>query len=300
MEVSIKAQTLFHIGQFAVTNTILTSWLVVLVICLLALYIKGKLTKSPTSKSVLMVEVIFEKLIDFLQVFAGTKEKVKKFFPLVATIFFYVLISNWIGTLPGVETIGLKETYKKEVEFVKQEEKTGAPKDEIVAFEEGKFETLKEEKKELSKPSEVAEEGHEKKLIPLLRTVFSDLNMTLVLALITVLATHIVGFTSIGAKHHIGKFLVNPLKSPIGFFVGILELIGEVSRVVSLTFRLFGNIFAGSVLMLIISHLAGFIVPIPFLGLELFVGFIQALVFAVLTMLFIASATEMHHEEEKH
>ncbi len=269
MEVSIKAQTLFHIGQFAVTNTILTSWLVVLVICLLALYIKGRLTKSPTSKSVLMVEVIFEKLIDFLQVFAGTKEKVKKFFPLVATIFFYVLISNWIGTLPGVETIGLTEGHVQEEAVVSEKEEGG-------------------------------ESGHGEKFIPLLRTVFSDLNMTLVLALITVLATHIVGFTSIGAKHHIGKFLVNPLKSPIGFFVGILELIGEVSRVVSLTFRLFGNIFAGSVLMLIISHLAGFIVPIPFLGLELFVGFIQALVFAVLTMLFIASATEMHHEEEHH
>jgi F-type H+-transporting ATPase subunit a len=299
MHVSIKAETLFHIGNFAVTNTILTSWLVVLVISLLAFYLKGKLTKSPTSKSVLLVEVVFEKLIDFLQVFAGTKEKVKKFFPLVATIFFYVLISNWMGTLPGVETIGLKETHDKEVVFVTEEEKAHAPKDEIVAFESGKFETLKTEEKEIHEESKSSEE-HEEKLIPLLRTVFSDLNMTLVLALITVLATHVIGFSSIGPKHHIGKFLVNPLKSPIGFFVGILELIGEVSRVVSLTFRLFGNIFAGSVLMLIISHLAGFIIPIPFLGLELFVGFIQALVFAVLTMLFIASATEMHHEEEHH
>lgn len=120
--------------------------------------------------------------------------------------------------------------------------------------------------------------------------------MTLVLALVVVISTHIIGFKTIGAKHHLEKFFVNPFKKPIGFFVGVLELIGEVSRVISLTFRLFGNIFAGSVLMLIISHLVPYIIPLPFLGLELFVGFIQALVFAVLAMLFIASATHKHEE----
>lgn len=274
MHVSIKPEILFHVGSFPITNTILTSWLVIIVISLFAVYIFKNLKKEKPNKAVLLLEIIFEKLIDFLGVFAGSKEKVKKFFPLVATIFFYVLISNWMGTLPGVETIGLTEHV-----------------DSTPVATEAHTETNNHEE---------AAHSTSEKFLPLLRTVFSDLNMTLVLAFITVISTHVIGFSSIGAKHHIGKFLVNPLKNPIGTFVGLLELIGEVSRVVSLTFRLFGNIFAGSVLMLIISHLAGFIVPIPFLGLELFVGFIQALVFAVLTMLFIASATEMHHEEEHH
>jgi F-type H+-transporting ATPase subunit a len=119
-------------------------------------------------------------------------------------------------------------------------------------------------------------------------------NLTLALALIVVIGSHIVGLRSIGAKDHAHKFFVNPLKHPIGFFVGFLEIIGELSRVVSLTFRLFGNIFAGSVLMLIISYLAPYIIPIPFLGLELFVGFIQALVFSVLAMMFMSSATKLH------
>lgn len=249
MEVVIKPETIFHIGSFEVTNTILTSWIAILVIFVLGLFVKRAFDKNPNGKLAMFTETIFEKLMDFLQIFAGERSKVKKFLPLVGTIFFYVLISNWLGTFPGVETIGLHEIHEGEEKF-----------------------------------------------LPIFRTVFSDLNMTLVLALVVVIGSHIIGFKSIGAKHHLEKFFVNPLKKPIGFFVGILELIGEVSRVISLTFRLFGNIFAGSVLMLIISHLVPYVVPLPFLGLELFVGFIQALVFAVLAMLFIASATHKHEE----
>ncbi len=249
MEVSIKPEVIYHIGNFPITNTLISSWIAILIILILALIFKNSLKKNPTGKISMLGETIFEKFMDFLQVFAGGREKVKTYLPLVGTIFFYVLISNWLGTFPGVETIGFNDIH----------------------------------------------EGKEK-FAPLFRTVFSDLNMTLVLALVVVISTHIIGFSTIGAKHHIEKFIVNPFKKPIGFFVGILELIGEVSRIISLTFRLFGNIFAGSVLMLIISHLVPYIIPIPFLGLELFVGFIQALVFAVLAMLFIASATHKHEE----
>lgn len=247
MQVSIKPEIIFHIGNFPITNTLLTSWIAILVIVVLALIFKNNLKKNPTGKVSILVETIFEKFIDFMQSFAGGRQNVITFLPLVGTIFFYVLISNWLGTLPGVETIGLNELHEGEEKFV-----------------------------------------------PIFRTVFSDLNMTLVLALIIVIGTHIVGFKTIGAKHHLGKFFVNPLKKPMGFFVGFLELIGEVSRVISLTFRLFGNVFAGSVLILIISHLVPYIVPLPFLGLELFVGFIQALVISLLAMLFIASAMHKH------
>lgn len=248
MKISITPEVLFHIGNFAVTNTLFTSWVVVLFIIIMSILIKRGISPVP-GKLQAFVEIIIEKLFEFLESFAGDRATVKKYFPLVGTIFFFILISNWAGTLPGFETIGFSHLVDGKEEF-----------------------------------------------IPLFRTVNSDLNVTLALALIVVISTHIIGFKTIGPKHHAGKFFVNPFKKPIGFFVGVLELIGEGSRVVSLTFRLFGNIFAGSVLMLIISLLVPYIVPVPFLGLELFLGFIQALVFAVLAMIFISSATKLHEE----
>ncbi|MES2060110.1 MAG: F0F1 ATP synthase subunit A [Patescibacteria group bacterium] len=248
MHLSIKAEPIFNIGNFVVTNTLFTSWAVVLFIVIGSIIFSKKIKKIP-GRFQALIEFVLEKFMDFMEGFAGDRALVRKFLPLVGTIFVYVLLSNWAGTLPGVETIG--------------------------------FHTL--------------EDGKDV-FVPLFRTVNSDINMTLVLALIIVISSHIVGLKSIGAKHHAGKFIVNPLKHPIGFFVGFLEIIGEFSRVISLTFRLFGNIFAGSVLMLIISFLAPFIVPIPFLGLELFVGFIQALVISVLAMMFVTSATKLHEE----
>lgn len=283
MHISIKSETLFYIGNFAVTNTLFTSWLVVLGLVIVA-FVINRIIKPQPGKFQSLLELIYEKLSGFLEVFAGDKQTVRKFFPLVATIFFFILVSNWVGTLPGVETIGL---HKAEETHVVEE---NLHENEVVDHEVAQDITHEEDR--------VSEEAHsEGKFIPLLRTVNSDLNVTLALALILVVTTHVVGLKSIGASHHLGKFFVNPFKSPINAFVGILELIGELSRLVSLTFRLFGNIFAGSVLMLIISFLAPYIVPIPFLGLELFVGFIQALVFSVLAMLFLTSSTKMHAEE---
>lgn len=252
MHISIISETIFHVGSFAVSNTLFTSWLVVGALIILAFIIKKNIKPVP-GKIQAGAEIVLEKFLAFMEIFAGNKKTAIKFFPLVATIFFFVLAANWAGTLPGVETIGFHET-------------------------------------------QVSEHGEEEVFVPLFRTVNSDLNMTLALAIIVVIGSHIVGLTSIGAKHHLGKFIVNPFKNPIGAFVGFLESIGEISRIVSLTFRLFGNIFAGSVLILIISSLVPYIIPVPFLGLELFVGFIQALVFAVLAMMVMASSTHKHEE----
>ena len=132
--------------------------------------------------------------------------------------------------------------------------------------------------------------GH---LVPLVRSAFSDLNNTLAIALIAVVATHVMGITSLGAFRHIGKFI--SFKSPILFFVGLLEAISELAKILSFSFRLFGNIFAGEVLLIVIGALIPVIAPIPFLGLELFVGFIQALVFAVLTLVFLTMAIAHKH-----
>lgn len=128
--------------------------------------------------------------------------------------------------------------------------------------------------------------------VPLFRSAASDLNMTLALGIVAVLFVNVLGVAAVGFRKHTGKFF--SLKSPLHFFIGILEFISETAKMLSFSFRLFGNIFAGEVLLVIMAFLAPFVVPVPFLALELFVGFIQALVFAMLTMIFIRIATAYH------
>ncbi|MEK7498290.1 MAG: F0F1 ATP synthase subunit A [Patescibacteria group bacterium] len=128
--------------------------------------------------------------------------------------------------------------------------------------------------------------------VPFLRSGASDLNTTLALAIIALFFVHVIGAGAIGFKKHVGKFFT--FKSPIDFFVGILEFISEIAKMISFSFRLFGNVFAGEVLLIIMAFLAPYVVPVPFLGLELFVGFIQALVFAMLTTVFIGLASSHH------
>jgi F-type H+-transporting ATPase subunit a len=140
--------------------------------------------------------------------------------------------------------------------------------------------------------------GHEA-MIPLFRSMNADVNMTLAIALVAMAAVQMYGMAELGIGHYSGKFLVAPWKNPIGTFVGFLEMISELSRVVSFTFRLFGNVFAGEVLLVVISYLVPYLAPVPFLGMELFVGLIQGLVFALLTTVFLkiaVTAHDTHHD----
>lgn len=130
-------------------------------------------------------------------------------------------------------------------------------------------------------------------LVPFLRAASSDLNFTLALALITVLGVNVFGIAAIGFFRHFGKFI--SFKSPISFFVGILELISEVARMVSFSFRLFGNVFAGEVMLVIAAFFLPYVLPVPLLALEIFVGLIQAAVFAILASVFISLAIKEHH-----
>lgn len=249
IHVSIVPETIFHIGALPVTNSLLTSWLVVAGLCIGA-YFLSKTVKRIPGKVQNFVEFIFEKLIDFMSTVGGGRDNAIRFFPIVGTIFIFVLTANWVGILPGVGSIVFTEHINGK---------------EIVA--------------------------------PLFRSVNSDLNMTLALALLTVTLAHIFGFIYIGAKAHLSKFF--NFSGPIAFYTGILELISELSKIVSLAFRLFGNVFAGEVLLVIIGSLLPYIAPVPFYGMELFVGFIQALVFAVLAMVAFSSAT-IRHDHEPH
>ena len=135
-------------------------------------------------------------------------------------------------------------------------------------------------------------------VVPLFRGAFSDVNNTLAMGIVAFFVIEFWGFQALGLGY-LGKFFVNPIKSPIGTFVGFLELLSEFIRVISFTFRLFGNIFAGEVLVLMLTFLMPFLAVDIIYGLELFVGFIQAAVFALLTLVFATMATE-HHGEEGH
>jgi F-type H+-transporting ATPase subunit a len=132
--------------------------------------------------------------------------------------------------------------------------------------------------------------GHD--LVPLLRGGTADLNITLAISIVAVFMIQVFGYKSLGLNYF--KKFIN-FSNPINFFVGFLELISEFAKVMSFSFRLFGNIFAGEVLLAVIAFLLPLFIPLPFIGLEIFVGFIQALVFATLTLVFINIATTASH-----
>ncbi len=135
-----------------------------------------------------------------------------------------------------------------------------------------------------------------KKLTPILRGATSDFNMTLALALISAIATHIMSVKTVGIKDYLSRyFSLNPLN----LFIGVLEIISEITKIISLSFRLFGNIFAGEIVLITVAGIFAFLFPIPFLMLEIIVGAVQALVFSMLTMVFMAILTTPHSEHAK-
>lgn len=136
---------------------------------------------------------------------------------------------------------------------------------------------------------------HGEEFVPMLRAGTADLNMTIALAVVSIVAIQYYGFKTLG-MHYTGRFL--NFKDPIYFFLGLLEILSQLSSVLSFAFRLFGNIFAGEVLLAVMAFLMPFIVPLPFLAMELFVGFIQALVFSMLTAVFLVIAVT--HGEGEH
>lgn len=240
--ISFQPEQLFDIGALHVTNSLLVSWIVVILITILVIVSTRKLKMIPRGFQNLL-EFTIEKLQNMVHGVTGDKKQTNKFFPLIATIFIYLIISNWMEILPGFGTIGLHH------------------------------------------------EGHDA-LIPIFRASTADLNLTIALAILVMLIVQITGIASVGFFKYAKKFI--NFKSPILFVVGLLELISEIAKIISFSFRLFGNLFAGEVLLIVITFLVPFIVPLPFLGLEIFVGFIQALVFSMLTLVFMKAATMAH------
>lgn len=243
--ISITPEPIAHILGLPITNSLITSWAVVALLSLGVYFFVYRKIKPVPGRVQNIAELAIEKLLDFMETVSGDREIARRYFPVVATIFLFVLSSNWIGILPGVGAVGFFESANGKENFV-----------------------------------------------PLFRSVNSDINMTLALSLIVVTLSHIFGFIFTGVKGHLGKFL--SFKSPIAFFTGALEIIGELSKILSLSFRLFGNVFAGEVLLAIVGFLIPYLAPVPFLGMEIFVGFIQALIFAVLAMVAFSSFSKTH------
>jgi len=247
MHVSIQPEIIGVLLGMPISNSLILSLLTALILVGGGLLVVTSLRLVP-QKLQNGVEIVVEAILDFITQVLGDKEQAKKFFPLIATIFLFILLNNWIGVLPGIGSIGFYEIDHGEEVFV-----------------------------------------------PFFRSANSDLNTTLALALIVMAAIQLYGIQKLGFFRHWAKFFIFT-KGPIYFFVGLLELVGEFAKIISFSFRLFGNVFAGEVLLLIVMLLVPLVIPLPFLFLEFFVGFIQALVFAMLTLIFLKVATtEVEH-----
>ncbi len=250
---TLASEVIGHVGSFEIRNTLLMSWLAMGVIVGIALLTRATGYKMIPGRFQTLMELIVGEMFQFFNSIMHDEAQTRRVFTLVATIFIFITVANWMGILPGVGSITILSEH----------------------------------------------EGHTL-AVPLLRSMNADVNMTLAVALIAIVAVQAFGIAALGIGSYGGKFFVAPWKDFFGSFVGILELFAEFSRLVSFTFRLFGNIFAGEVLLVVIAFLVPYIAPIPFLGLEIFVGFIQALVFAMLTLVFLKMAMTAHGHDDAH
>jgi len=316
LHISISAEKLFNVGGLDITNSMFTSIVISILIITFAITVKSKLQNTSKPKGIQnFAEMIVESLFGLVHGVTGNLKKTRIFFPFIATFFIVILLNNWVGLIPGVGTIKMivkEETEQHEAQADSnlvyanedaKEEKTIIEHEDTTTIKHEETEELKEEtivvdhKEEASEETAVKHEEvtkeHEIESAPLFRASTADINTTLSLAIASLFLTQLFGIKYL--KFSYFKKFIN-FSSPIMFFVGILELISEFAKIISFAFRLFGNIFAGEVLLVVMAFLFPVILPMPFYGLEIFVGFIQALVFSMLTLVFFNMATISHDE----
>ena len=285
--------TISGIGDIYMTNTLLAVLLADIVLLLIGFGIyravkSGDMVPKGMSGA---VEALLEALYNLTEGTAG--KWTRAIFPWFATITLLVLVVNWMELLPGVDSIGI----------LHHSEHGNAIQD--LGFAATIIETSEGEHGEDAGHGEGTELFG---LIPYIRVTSTDLNFTVALALIAVVMVQVIGFRAQGLGY-LTKFLNTktffsvPIFGLIDFVVGLLELISEFSKILSFAFRLFGNIFAGSVLLFVMGALLGAggfgFGQVGFLMLEFFVGLIQAIIFGMLTMTFMAQATQGHGEHEE-
>ncbi len=266
----LAAEPIFHISTFPVTNTVINSTLTMLGFVVFAFLINRAVNRFGISKAPRGILNFFESVLELLYGYFDTvtrdRKKTIAFLPLVGTLFLFILVSNWIGLLPGIGSIGRYLVHDGHVE-----------------------------------------------LVPLFRPANTDLNLTIAMSVTVVLVSHFLGIAVIGFFKYANKFIklgdmyhalksMNPMNimtAVIEFFVGLLEIVSEVAKLLSLSLRLFGNIFAGEVLLTVLAGILPFVLPLPFMALEIIVGVVQATVFSMLTLVYLTIATTpvaSHHD----
>lgn len=277
LHISIKPEVIFQVFGFPVTNSLLTSSILLVLFLLVSIYFS--MNYDSDSKPMFFLRWVLNGLYNLFHDING--KMTNSIFPLLGSMFLFILLANWMGLIPGVGSIVIKPA--EEVHSEITEDATHA--EEVLTDDHS-------ESKQVAESKPVEEEEHHEAPTPLFRGATADLNMTLALALIAFFAIQYYGFKELGLSY-LKKFI--NFKSPIDFFIGVLEIVSEFSKIISFAFRLFGNIFAGEVLLAVIAFLIPVLASFPFLLLEIFVGVIQALVFALLTSVFVQAATAKHH-----
>lgn len=252
-----------------ITNTLLCTWISIIVLFLFFYFGIRRRDLIPSGWQN-FIEWMVEGLLGLVESVSG-KEKGRKFFPIIASFFFFIFVANLLDVIPGVDTLGWLDL------------KPGDPQPLWGFF--------------------ITDSASSNHIIPWIRPATTDLNLTLAMALVSVVITQIFGFISLGAGTHLNKYVnVKALRRGglgiVEFVVGLLEIVSELSRLISFSFRLFGNIFAGSILLAVFAFLLPALANVIFIPFELFVAGIQAFVFAFLTLLFLELGTTAHGHQD--
>ena len=283
--VALSGEPIFVGGWL--TNSVLTTIVVDIVIIVLAL-LATRGMKSVPGRWQNFIEMMLEYLYGLSEGVAG--REARRYFPWVVTIFIFIIVSNWIGLIPGVGSIVVHQAVPAEEHALTY--------DRQIAISDGGL-MFAGPTAEGGEGEEENGEGHGKE-VPLFRAPTADLNTTFALALITMIMVQVWGIRALGIGYFRKYFT---FKGPnlgmkfISAFVGILELTSEFSRLLAFGFRLFGNIFAGEIVLATMAFLITYWLPAPFYILEVFIGFVQALVFMMLALVFFSMAT-MSHEHD--
>ncbi len=239
LKISLSPDILFYIGNFPVSNTFFWSLIVTIFLIVIFVYVGQKMKDRPSGLQNI-IEVLMEGSYSFIESVIGPGKKARRIFPLVTTMFIFVVVANLAVYIPGQAAFTIDRG-----------------------------------------------EGP----LAIFRAVMSDYGLVLVMTLVAVITTQIVAIYISGPFRYLGRFI--NFRSPLKFFLGIMELVGEIAKIVSLSFRLFGNVFAGEILGMVMLFLAPFFIPLPFMFLGLLTAVVQAFVFAMLTLVFISVVSEI-------
>jgi len=293
IHISVKAEPIIEIAGLQITNSLIFSWIVMLIFLLIGIYYSKTIKKQKKSGLFYVLHMFFTYLHNLIA--SVLHEKVTYFYPLLGAYFFYILVNNWMGIMPTVGSVLVKPFIAEKSELLTVNSEQPKKTDSRIQIADHENQPVNKEQGAVQDEKKAGEESHDKK-IPFFRSNNADLNATLALALITVFLVQYYGLKYNGTGY-LKKFF--NFSTTIMAFVGILELISEFARILSFSFRLFGNILAGEILITIVAALLPPItsfVLLPFFTLEIMAGAIQALVFTMISTVLIGMATQkVHH-----